>query len=99
MDVADLTLDELRLALAPGIADAAVFDSEGAQIGTIQSVDGDTAVLEMTEGAVSVQREQFAADQNGVLLVLIPRADLVAALGGESAPAPQGGEMAEQDAE
>ena len=53
----------------------------------------------MTEGAVSVQREQFAADQNGVLLVLIPRADLVAALGGESAPAPQGGEMAEQDAE
>ena len=26
MDVADLTLDELRLALAPGIADAAVFD-------------------------------------------------------------------------
>ncbi len=26
MDVADLTLDELRLALAPGLADAAVFD-------------------------------------------------------------------------
>ena len=26
MDVADLTLDELRLALAPGIAQAAVFD-------------------------------------------------------------------------
>ena len=26
MDVADLTLDELRLALAPGIADSAVFD-------------------------------------------------------------------------
>ncbi len=26
MDVADLTLDELRLALAPGIAEAAVFD-------------------------------------------------------------------------
>jgi len=81
------------------VADAAVFDSEGAQIGTIQSVDGDSAVLEMTEGAVTVQREQFAADQNGVLLVLIPRADLVAALGGEPAPAPQGGEMAEQDAE
>ena len=26
MDVADLTLDELRLALAPGIAEAAIFD-------------------------------------------------------------------------
>lgn len=26
LDIADLTLDELRLALAPGIADAAVFD-------------------------------------------------------------------------
>ena len=26
MDVADLTLDELRLALAPGIADSAIFD-------------------------------------------------------------------------
>ncbi|QKG70402.1 COQ9 family protein [Erythrobacter mangrovi] len=29
MDVADLTLDELRLALAPGIAEAAVFDGWG----------------------------------------------------------------------
>ncbi|WP_375541214.1 COQ9 family protein [Qipengyuania flava] len=29
MDVADLTLDELRLALAPGIADSAVFDGWG----------------------------------------------------------------------
>ncbi|MFA6220092.1 MAG: COQ9 family protein [Erythrobacter sp.] len=29
MDIADLTLDELRLALAPGIAQAAVFDGWG----------------------------------------------------------------------
>ncbi|QYJ08613.1 COQ9 family protein [Qipengyuania flava] len=29
VDVADLTLDELRLALAPGIADSAVFDGWG----------------------------------------------------------------------
>ena len=45
MDVADLTLDELRLALAPAIADAAVFDGWG------------DAALEMAADQIGADRD------------------------------------------
>ena len=47
MDVADLTLDELRLALAPGIADAAVFDgwSDAALEMAADQLGADTTVV------------------------------------------------------
>ncbi|MFA9200528.1 MAG: COQ9 family protein [Cypionkella sp.] len=55
---ADLTLDELRLALAPAVADAAVFDgwSEAALIAAAQSegVDPDVARLAYPGGAMDM---------------------------------------------
>jgi len=57
MDVADLTLDELRLALAPGIAQAAVFDgwSDAALISAADALgaDHDVARLAFKDGGPS----------------------------------------------
>lgn len=57
-DAADLTLDELRIALAPGIADAAVFDgwSDAALISAAQmdGVDPDVARLAFPGGAMDM---------------------------------------------
>ena len=57
-DPADLTLDELRLALAPAIADAAVFDgwSDAALVSaaTIDGVDADVARLACPGGAMDM---------------------------------------------
>jgi ubiquinone biosynthesis protein COQ9 len=57
MDVADLTLDELRLALAPGIAQAAVFDgwSEATLIAAADELgaDPDVARLAFKDGGPS----------------------------------------------
>lgn len=57
-DIADLTLDELRLALAPGIADAAVFDgwSDAAleMAATQAGADVDVARLAFSGGAMDM---------------------------------------------
>ena len=57
-DVADLTLDELRLALAPAIADAAVFDgwSDEALVMAAEQVgaDIDVARLAFKDGALGM---------------------------------------------
>lgn len=59
-NAADLTLDELRLALAPAIADAAVFDgwSDAALVmaAEIEGVDGDVARLAFKGGAMTMIR-------------------------------------------
>ena len=55
---ADLTLDELRVALAPAIADAAVFDGWGdaalASAAQMDSVDLDVARLAFPDGAMDM---------------------------------------------
>lgn len=49
MDIADLTLDELRLALAPAIADAAIFDgwSDAALLAAADQVGADRDVARL----------------------------------------------------
>lgn len=66
------------------IADATVLTNEGVEIGTITEVDGDTAILELNEGPVALKRDQFAVNQGGALIVLVPQADLLAALNGDA---------------
>ena len=57
-DIGDLTLDELRLTLAPAVADSAVFDgwSEGAIIAAAEmaGVDADVAKLAFPGGAMDM---------------------------------------------
>lgn len=58
VDMRDLTLDELRIALAPDIADAAAFDgwSEAAvrTAAGMRGVDGDVAVYAFAGGAMAM---------------------------------------------
>ena len=79
------------------LADAAVMTPNAVAVGKIESVDGDNVVLAMPEGSVALMRENFSVDANGGLVVLFTQAQLASAL--EGGVAPQGGEMAEADAE
>lgn len=79
------------------VVDAPVVTPNDVAIGTIESVEGDDVVLAMADGSVALIRTNFAADATGKLMVLYTQPELMAALNGEAAP--QGGEMAEADAE
>lgn len=79
------------------IANATVLSADGVEVGTVTSVDGDVAILELADGPVSLQRDQFATNETGALIVLATEAQLIAALNGE-APA-EGGDMMGADAE
>jgi hypothetical protein len=60
------------------VAGAAVVGANGAQAGTIKSVDGDTIVLESPAGPVALKREHFAINAGGALMALFT-ADQIAA--------------------
>ena len=79
------------------VADATVLSADGVEVGTVTSVDGDVAILELADGPVSLQRDQFATNETGALIVLATEAQLMAALNGE-VPA-EGGDAMGADAE
>lgn len=67
------------------IMDAKVMSAQGVEIGTITKIEGDSAILTLADGPVILRRDQFAADAEGALIVLVPQADLMAALNGGAA--------------
>ena len=73
------------------ISGATVMSTDSVEIGTITKVDGDTAILTLEEGPLTLARDQFAVDANGALIVLVPQADLIAALSGDTTA--EAGEM------
>jgi ubiquinone biosynthesis protein COQ9 len=78
----DLTLDELRVALAPGIADAAAFDgwSEAAvrAAAQTQGVDGDVAAYAFADGPMAMVTA-FAAHVDASMAAALP-VDVLAAM-------------------
>lgn len=74
----DLTLDELRIALAPGIADAAVFDgwSDAALVSAAQmdGIDADVARLAFPSGAMDMIAAWVAAVDLAMAQALAPEA-------------------------
>lgn len=78
---ADLTLDELRLALAPAIADAAIFDgwSDSALVSAseMDGVDPDIARLAFPGGAMDMI-EAWIASVDAAMSQALPREKLVA---------------------
>lgn len=77
----DLTLDELRIALAPAIADAAAFDgwSEAAVRDAARraGVDGDVAVYAFSDGPMAMI-ESFAASIDAAMAQALPPETLAA---------------------
>ena len=67
------------------VAGAAVVDSTGAALGTIDKVDGDNVVLKTEKGPVSLTRKYFAVN-NGALTALVTKDQVLSAL---SAAAPK----------
>jgi preprotein translocase subunit YajC len=65
------------------VAGAAVVDNAGTALGTIDNVDGDNVVLKTEKGPVALTRKYFAV-QNGALMALVTKDQILAAL---SAPA------------
>ena len=66
------------------IAGATVMSTDNVEIGTITEVNGDTAILTLAVGPLTLARDQFATNQTGALVVLVPQADLMAALNGST---------------
>ena len=77
--LADLTLDELRLALAPAIADEAIFDGWGdtalAAAATRAGVDPDVAKLAFDGGAMQMI-ESWIDAIDAAMIVELPREKL-----------------------
>ena len=57
------------------IAGATVMSTDDVEIGTITEVNGDTAILTLADGPLTLARDQFATNQTGALVVLVPQAD------------------------
>ncbi len=81
------------------VVDATVLSADGVEVGTVTSVEGDTAIVTLADGPVTVQRDQFSTNEAGALMVLVTEAELMAALNGTGEPAATGGDMADADAE
>ena len=78
------------------VENATVLTTDGIEIGTITSIDGDNAIVTLEDGPVSLMRDQFATNETGALIVLATKDQLMAALNGASV---EGGEAMEADAE
>lgn len=61
------------------VAGAAVVDNAGTALGTIDKVDGDNVVLKTEKGPVSLTKKYFAV-QNGALMALVTKDQVLAAL-------------------
>lgn len=76
-DTADLTLDEIRLALAPAIAENAAFDGWGDaardMAADMAGIDRDVAALAYEGGAVAMIDAWFATIDAAMLLALPPQ--------------------------
>jgi len=63
------------------VAGAAVHTSDGAQVGTVQTVNADNVVIEhQSAGAIALPKAQFTVDANGKLALGMTAAQLDAAL-------------------
>ncbi|NCP18419.1 MAG: hypothetical protein GW855_04570 [Erythrobacter sp.] len=67
------------------VVDAAVLSADGVEVGTVTSIDGDKAIVTLTDGPVALGRDQFATNQSGALIVLVTQEQLLAALNGTAA--------------
>lgn len=80
-DVADLTLDELRLVLAPAVADGAVFDGWGpeavAWAAETHGVDPAVARLAFPGGAIDMVAA-WIASIDAAMVLAVPAAELAA---------------------
>jgi hypothetical protein len=70
------------------IAGAAVVDSKGTALGTVDKIDGDNIVLKTDAGAVTLTRKYFALAPSGSLMALVTKDQVDATIAGAAAPAP-----------
>lgn len=69
---------------------AAVMSADGQPVGTIYTVDTeDMVIIQNDAGIITLQRESFAADANGALIVLYSAADIAS----NTTPVPEGAEI------
>jgi hypothetical protein len=64
------------------VAGAAVVDTQGAALGTIDKVEGDNIVLKTDAGAVTLTRKYFAMSPSGALMALVTKDQVAATLNG-----------------
>jgi hypothetical protein len=76
---------KLDAALTTG---AAVTDSKGTALGTIDSIDGDNIVLKTDAGSVTLTRQYFALAPAGGLMALVTRDQVEQTIKGAGAAAP-----------
>lgn len=69
------------------VTGAAVVDTKGASLGTIDKVDGDTIVLKTDAGSVTLTRKYFALAPSGGLMALVTKDQVDATLKGAGAAA------------
>lgn len=70
------------------IAGAAVVDTKGVALGTIDSIDGDNIVLKTDAGSVTLTRKYFALAPSGGLMALVTKDQVAATLNGGAQAAP-----------
>ena len=63
------------------VVGAAVVDNAGVALGTIDKVDGENIVLNTEKGPVALTTKYFAV-QNGALMALVTKDQILAALNG-----------------
>ena len=69
---------------------ASVMSADGQPVGTIYTVDTeDMVIIQNDAGIITLQRDSFAADANGVLVVLYSAADIAA----NTTAVPEGAEI------
>tara|TARA_B100001179_G_scaffold39419_1_gene25647 strand:- start:1209 stop:1742 length:534 start_codon:yes stop_codon:yes gene_type:complete len=66
------------------VADAALYSADGFEVGTVTSVDADTAMVMIDENPATFGRDQFAVDKDGLLVVVFEKEQLLAVLNGDA---------------
>ena len=66
------------------IVTAAVVTADSQALGLVDSIEGDTVIVEREAGPVTLMREHFAVDGNGQLMALFTLAQIEAALAAQT---------------
>ena len=72
------------------VADAVLYSADGFEVGTVTSVDADTAIVLIDDNPATFGRDQFAVDKDGMLVVVFEKAQLLAVLNGDAGGSTEG---------
>ncbi|WP_370179458.1 hypothetical protein [Alteriqipengyuania sp.] len=74
------------------VADAMLLSADGLEVGTVTSVEADTVLVKIDDKPATFGRDQFAVNDEGALIVLINKADLLAALSANAGATTEAGD-------